>query len=361
MISGHAIPHHLYVDDSQLYVSLHQGTLLQRWMVYSHVWPLSSHGCQRLNWNWTQLKLNSSLSWASDSGTNTSLGFLSSFSVSKTDSAKSARNLGVIFDNNFTFHSHISAVCSSCCYHRRDLQRIRRHLDLDSAKLLATAPVTSHLDYCNSLLYGITDTDLPNLRRVQNLLARLVTRPSPFTHSVPLLRSLYWLNLEYWWRSFCWSIKCFMQNRLFIVTPYLPRHSHPVHWYQTKELVCRSLVSRPTQMQELFMRVLCLFGTTSFCLSVQPFQLLPSKNIWRHISLTCPFPHRHRHARWPVDVYELLYRFCCWTVIGLSRQWAWLGRKYGRHRNFIDWLISDIKPIIYICIILSIWCEIKLL
>ena len=27
--------------------------------------------------------------------------------------------------------------------------------DLDSAKLLATALVSSHLDYCNSLLYGV--------------------------------------------------------------------------------------------------------------------------------------------------------------------------------------------------------------
>ena len=32
----------------------------------------------------------------------------------KTNPANSARNLGVIFDNNFTFRSHISAVCSSC-------------------------------------------------------------------------------------------------------------------------------------------------------------------------------------------------------------------------------------------------------
>ena len=40
---------------------LHQGTLQQHWMVYSHVWPLSSHGCQWINWNWTQIKLNSSI------------------------------------------------------------------------------------------------------------------------------------------------------------------------------------------------------------------------------------------------------------------------------------------------------------
>ena len=30
LVSGHAIPHHLYADDSQLYVPFHQATLLQR-------------------------------------------------------------------------------------------------------------------------------------------------------------------------------------------------------------------------------------------------------------------------------------------------------------------------------------------
>ena len=67
-------------------------------------------------------------------------------------------NFEVIFDKNFTFRSHISAVRSSCFYHMRNLQRIRSHLDLKRAKLLATALVSS-LDYCNSLLYGITDID----------------------------------------------------------------------------------------------------------------------------------------------------------------------------------------------------------
>ena len=81
----------------------------------------------------------------------------------KTNPAKSARNLGVIFDKNFTFCSHISAVCSSCFYYMWDLQRVRRHPDLDIAKLLATALVSSCLDYCNSHLYGIADIDLTRL------------------------------------------------------------------------------------------------------------------------------------------------------------------------------------------------------
>ena len=63
----------------------------------------------------------------------------------KTNPAKSARNLDVIFDKNFTFHSHISVVCNSCFYHNWDLRRIPRYLDLDSAKLLTTALVSSIL------------------------------------------------------------------------------------------------------------------------------------------------------------------------------------------------------------------------
>ena len=90
--------------------------------------------------------------------------------------AKSASNLGVIFDKNFNFRSHISAICSSCIYHIRDLQRIRCHLDLDSAKLLANALVSSCFDYCNSLLSGIAETDLTKLQRDLNRLACVVTK-----------------------------------------------------------------------------------------------------------------------------------------------------------------------------------------
>ena len=115
----------------------------------------------------------------------------------KTNPAKSACNLGVIFDNNFTFRSHRSAVCSSCFYHMRDLRRIRHHLDLDRAKLLSTALVSSHLDHCNSLWYGIADIDLMRLQHVQNQLARLVTKSPPFTHSFPLLRCFHWLPVRF--------------------------------------------------------------------------------------------------------------------------------------------------------------------
>ena len=91
---------------------------------------------------------------------------------------------------------YISAACSSCFYCMWDLWCIHCYLDVDSAKLLATVLVSSCLDYCISVLYGITDTDLTKLQR-QNQLARLVKKSPPFTHSVPLLCSLQGLPVRF--------------------------------------------------------------------------------------------------------------------------------------------------------------------
>ena len=53
----------------------HQLTLLQRWMVYNHAWLLCSHGCQQIQWNWTQIKRNSSLLGMNGNGANIFLCF----------------------------------------------------------------------------------------------------------------------------------------------------------------------------------------------------------------------------------------------------------------------------------------------
>ena len=92
---------------------------------------------------------------------------------------------------------HISAICSACFYNMQDLWHIFRYLDRICAKLLANALVSSCLDYCNSVLSGMADTDLTKLQRVQNRLAHIVTKMSPFTRSVPLLRSLHWLPVKF--------------------------------------------------------------------------------------------------------------------------------------------------------------------
>ena len=160
----HVIPHHLYAEDIQLYVSFASGDSaaalngLQSCLASVQSWM--SINKLKLNPDKTEFLLIGNEQQRNK--------YLSIFPMEllgvKTNPAKSARNLGVIFDKNFTFHSHFSVVCNSCFYRMRDLQRLRCHLDLDSAKLLVTALVYSRLDYCNSLLYGIADIDLTRLQ-----------------------------------------------------------------------------------------------------------------------------------------------------------------------------------------------------
>ena len=109
----------------------------------------------------------------------------------------SARNLGVLLDCDFNFRKHISQTCKACFYHIRDLRRIRKSISLDTAKSIASALITSRLDYCNSLLYNVSECNLARLQRVQNCLARVVCRTSRFCRSQPLLKSLHWLPVRY--------------------------------------------------------------------------------------------------------------------------------------------------------------------
>lgn len=57
--------------------------------------------------------------------------------------------------------------------------------------------ISSRLDYCNSLLYGLPAYQIQKLQRVQNSAARLVFEESKFCHITPLLRALHWLPVAY--------------------------------------------------------------------------------------------------------------------------------------------------------------------
>ena len=173
---------------------------------------------------------------------------------------------------------------------------------------------------------------------VQNRLARLVTKSPPFIRILPLLRSLHCLpvNFRILFKISLLTYKTLRGKQPVYHHPMLAA-SLPSCSLRSKELVRRSLGLRWTQVQELFTLEPNLTGTTSRCLFIQPFQLLPLRNIRRHISLAWPFPHRHLYVRWPIDVTDVFLRFCSWTTIRLLCHWAWLCWGFWRYRNLIDW------------------------
>jgi len=94
--------------------------------------------------------------------------------------------------------NHIAALCRSCLFQLRQLRMVRSSLTLEAAKTLVHAIVSSRLDYCNSLLYGIGDNLLTKLQTVQNAAARVVTGTRKFDHITPVLRQLHWLPVRQW-------------------------------------------------------------------------------------------------------------------------------------------------------------------
>ena len=108
-----------------------------------------------------------------------------------------ARNLGVIFDSTFNQEAHINSICKKAYSQIRAIGRIRKYLDVSTTKKLVNSLVTVHLDYCNSLLYGLPSRLLQRLQKIQNTAARLILKIRKYDHITPALKKLHWLPVEY--------------------------------------------------------------------------------------------------------------------------------------------------------------------
>ena len=161
IIQSHSsINYHFYTDDTQLCISLSPAN-------FSHsVQKLKNclHGIQNFMFT-NKLKLNpDKTEFILIGSKNNRKQLLPHFPINilgnQVSPAQSVKNLGVVFDSNFTFSDHVSQVIKSTRAHTRGLYRICTLLDLKTSVLLANALVSSRLDYCNSLFLSLTDFEL---------------------------------------------------------------------------------------------------------------------------------------------------------------------------------------------------------
>ena len=104
----------------------------------------------------------------------------------------SRRLLDVLLKN--TSWKLISTKYAVLDYDLHNLRRIRRYLSRDCDLVtLIHAFVTSRLDYCNSLMYGLPQCQISKLQRVQNAAVHIALVLSKFFHITPALRQLHWL------------------------------------------------------------------------------------------------------------------------------------------------------------------------
>ena len=85
------------------------------------------------------------------------------------------------------FAEHVTIIFAIC----------NKFLSNETAILLANAMVSSRLDYCNSLLYGVSKSNIAKLQRVQNALCHIIFRPDKMSHVTPFLKKLHWLPIQH--------------------------------------------------------------------------------------------------------------------------------------------------------------------
>ncbi|GFR79123.1 reverse transcriptase-like protein [Elysia marginata] len=144
------------------------------------------------------------------------------------DMAEKAKNLGVIFDSDFSMQHQLSSLCKSLHFQLRKIGSIRENLTEKVAKTLVTSLILSKLDYCNSPLAGCPQNKLQKRQSIMNNSARLVCRKPKTTHVTQLLRSLPWLpvkqRIDYKIAVVCF--KCIHKQAPSYLSDLLEIHNH---------------------------------------------------------------------------------------------------------------------------------------
>ena len=96
-------------------------------------------------------------------------------------------------DSNLSLKDHVKNIGKSTHFHLRNIGKIRKYLDKPSSKIIIHAFVSSKLDHCNSLLFGLPAYQIQKQQLIQNTAAQIFTLKGEFEHITPTLIGLHWL------------------------------------------------------------------------------------------------------------------------------------------------------------------------
>ena len=198
IVKKHGLEYHLYADDTQLYLAFNPNdkqseeealSKLELCVKDIRVWMLQNK--LKLNDDKTEFLILGKKAHRSKITTE-------SVQIGETSAqpTEHVRNLGVIFDSEMKLDKHVQAKVRAAYFHLRRIASIREYITQDQAEILVHAFITSRLDYCNSILYGVNSYLLDKLQHVQNAAARLITRTRKYDHITPVLRNLHWLPIR---------------------------------------------------------------------------------------------------------------------------------------------------------------------
>ncbi len=123
---------------------------------------------------------------------------------------------------------HVGKVTGQAFHQIRELGSIRKVLDVESSKILVHGFISTRLDYCNALLFGLPHYLLQRLQYVQNAAARLIAQKRKYDHVTQIRKALHWLPIKHRIDFTVLVHACKAQHNLSpaylseLITPYRP-------------------------------------------------------------------------------------------------------------------------------------------
>ena len=196
---NHGIDHHNYADDQQVYLSF-SPTIdgdkerclnnLQNCIRNIRLWMRTN--LLKLNDNKTEFIMVGSKNNLLKANTRNTSVQIGNYFITCVDSVC---DLGYIIDNEHTSMAHINKLTSTLLITIRQIARIRHLIDKETTKILMQALVLSKLDYCNSLLIGMSQYNLDKLQRIQNMSCQVINNLKKYNSITSYLQDLQWLRI----------------------------------------------------------------------------------------------------------------------------------------------------------------------
>ena len=187
---------HLYADDTQIYFAfdVHSDNpdLEAVKVCFQEIKHWMSNNFLKLNEDKTEL-----LDIGPYVSTITSLD-LGDLDITPVEKAK---NLGFLFDHQMNLDAQVNAVSQICFLNQRNLSRIGSKLSHELKVQMVHSNILCFLDYCNCAYFGLTETNLQKLQKIQNNAVRFIyglygkKRREPVS---PYLKKLHFLPVR--WR-----------------------------------------------------------------------------------------------------------------------------------------------------------------
>ena len=91
---------------------------------------------------------------------------------------------------------YVSHIRKCCLIELRKIAHLRPLINEVAAKQLVLSFIMPKFDYCNSLLFNITQYNIDKLQLIQNHAARLIKQAPKISHVSKFLKELHWLPIK---------------------------------------------------------------------------------------------------------------------------------------------------------------------